>query len=374
MFITFEINQSHSENRKKRFLLRQLCFLTFLFALPMNAAFPQQNETDCYRLAFWNVENLFDIWDDTTTMDDAFTPEGENHWNMKRYKTKLNHLYQALAALGATDSFGLRMPLLIGMAEVENDKVLRDLCNGTPLRKFRYDFIHYDSPDRRGIDNALLFRRDLFHPFASCVISNSDSSEDFFTRDMLQVCGTDNNGDTIIMLVNHFPSKRGGATADRRRMMAARRLRTTMDSLSLMYPSAAIVVVGDFNASPDEAEIAQGIMRHGSDDVTAFVNLMETIAPGRGSYKYQDHWSCIDQIIVSVNLLDSNSRCPFRCLQDEGQLFEADFMLLDDEKFLGKKIYRTYLGMRYQGGFSDHLPVYIDIVRKKENPAPSGRD
>ena len=311
------------------------------------------------RIVFWNVENLFDIWDDSTRLDDDFTPQGLNHWTAERYDHKLKQLCRTLVAMGTDDSLGWRPPLLVGMAEVENDKVLRDLCLGTPLRRYGYKFIHFDSPDRRGIDNALLYRSDGFKPFLSKAIGVSDSAADFLTRDILLVGGTTSEGDTILLLVNHFPSKRGGATAERRRMATAQRLRSLMDSLAAAYPAAAVVTLGDFNASPSEPVIRKGLMqrhRHGAD---GFVNLMEQLPAGSGSYKSQDHWSCLDQIILSRNL--TNGHCRLQVCTGEGPVFDAGFLLTDDEKYLGKKLLRTYLGPRYLGGFSDHLPVFVDL-------------
>lgn len=346
---------------KIAFLLHSLCFLTFLFSFSSSVHSQHPASQTTYRLVFWNVENLFDIWDDSTRADEAFTPNGENRWTGKRYKTKLQHISQTLVAIGNDNMATLQMPVLIGMAEVENDKVLRDLCKGTPLRRYHYSYIHYDSPDHRGIDNALLYRSDCFSPFLSKTLTVSDSAAGFLTRDILLVEGLLSNDDTLLVLVNHFPSRRGGATADIRRMEVARTLRYTMDTLALSHPGAAIVVLGDFNASPGESEIRDGLMKGQLTSDDHFVNLMSRIEPGRGTYKYQDQWSCLDQIIVSQNLLDESDAAPHLTTLG-GHIFEGDFLLIDDDKYMGRKIFRTYLGMRYQGGYSDHLPVYLDLL------------
>lgn len=357
MLITFVKNQTHLENRKKTFLLHQFCFLTFLFVFHWTSYSQTRVTHDSYRLVFWNVENLFDIWDDSTHTDEDFTPEGSYHWTEHRYKIKLQHIAQVLTALGGEAQPFFEMPIIVGMAEIENDKVLRDLCKGTPLRQFGYNFIHYESPDQRGIDNALLYRQDHYHPFYSQTINVSDTSNGFRTRDILLVEGTLSNDDTLILLINHFPSKRGGATADKRRRQIAQTLRKTMDTLATAHPQAAIVVMGDFNAAPEEEEISEGLMKGQTTPDDAFLNLMTAIGPGRGTHKYQDHWSCLDQIIVSSNLCDGHHKL----VAGKGNVFEAEFLLLNDNKFIGMKVFRTYLGMHYQGGYSDHLPVYIDI-------------
>ena len=322
---------------------------------------------DCYRLVFWNVENLFDTWNDSTRNDDEFTPTGRNRWSQKRYKTKLNHIYQTIAALGDDSCGHLNMPLVVGLAEVENDKVLSDLTKGTPLRHSNYRYIHFDSPDARGIDNALLYRKELYKPYFSQAINVSNKQ--LTTRDILLVEGTDLNGDTLIFLVNHFPSKRGGETADKHRSSIAKRLRLLMDTLSAAHKSAVIIVMGDFNASPDDTQVMGEIAK---DNDNSFVNLMANAKAGEGSYNYQGHWSFIDQIIVSKNVTTDNSGSPFRLKTKQGRAFRAGFLLIDDEKNLSEKVYRTYLGVKYQGGYSDHLPVYIDLYKNKKSL--TGRD
>ena len=361
MSITLVRNHLRHKNTIFRFLLCRSCFLTFFFLLFFVGGSYRTAAQQGYRLVFWNVENLFDIFDDPLVNDDAFTPAGENRWNAHRYAVKLSNISKTLVALGGRGGGRFEMPLLVGMAEVENDRVLRDLCRGTPLRRFNYGFVHFDSPDRRGIDNALLYRKGLFTPYGSRAVSVSDSAAGFFTRDILVVEGVTSLGDTIIAVVNHFPSKRGGVAADRRRVAVATQLRLLMDSLSAAHPRAALVVMGDYNGAPDEYEL-RGRLSH--DASGRFVNLMEGVEPGRGSYKYRDHWSCLDQIIVSSNLTDKEETCPLRLVEPEGQVFEADFLMLDDEKFLGRKVFRTYLGMKYQGGYSDHLPVFVDLLRR----------
>ena len=319
MSITFVRKQSRIKNTEKHFLLYKICFLTFFCCISFESKSQNNNEEICYRLVFWNVENLFDIWDDSTKNDEDFTPRGENHWTKERYNHKLTNIYKTLAALGQHKNAHFDMPWIVGLAEVENDKVLRDLCMGTPLRRHK---------------------------------------KDFFTRDILLVNGVSSQGDTLIILVNHFPSKRGGSAADLQRQEVASILRHTMDSLQISHPCAGIVVMGDFNASPDEPEIAKTLMKRDNND---FINLMSTIEPGKGSHKYQGNWSCLDQIIVSSSLCDSSSCAKMHVIQHSGQIFDAPFLLVDDERYMGKKVFRTYMAMKYQGGYSDHLPVFIDI-------------
>lgn len=303
-------------------------------------ALPCAGQEQTLRAAFWNCENFFDTEHDTLKEDQAFTPAGENHWTPRRYADKRNKIYKMVAAM--------QFPAVMGMAEVENDRVLRDLCLGTPLRRMRYQFVHYESPDRRGVDCALIYRPDCFRMTGTRTICVSDTAAGFYTRDILLVEGVLTGGDTCFFLVNHWPSKLGGATADHYRMQIARRLLLTMDSLQQVHPTALILAMGDFNASAEESAISKGLgFGHNRHNVHGFYNLMYDIAKGTGTYKYQDGWSCIDQMI---------SNRPLKI-----EIFRPEFMLIDDSKYLGQKLFRTYLGMRYIGGYSDHLPIIATL-------------
>lgn len=321
---------------------RLLIAIAIGFSLLPKAS-PAQNERR-WTIAFWNVENYFDTRHDTLKDDHSFTPEGENHWSSHRYADKRNKIFKTIAAM--------QWPAVIGMAEVENDHVLRDLCRNTPLRKMSYDFVHFESPDQRGIDCALLYRRNLFQIIESQSINVSDSQQGLLTRDILLVGGIlkdgNTNGDTCFILVNHWPSKRGGVDADRHRLLIAQLLLQTLDSLQRQHPSALLIAMGDFNATSTERAISQGLCFHGNEkNETGFYDLVLQQPAGTGSYKYQGVWSWIDHMIA-------NRKLPLTP-------FSPDYLLVDDEKYLGKKPFRTYTGMHYQGGYSDHLPIMVTI-------------
>ena len=361
--VPFRIHSRH-RNRIKSLLLCGTCFLTFFFLASNETTGQELHKPARYRLIFCNVENLFDTKNDSCKNDDAFTPSGDNHWTQRRYRQKLTNICRVLAAAGEQGDGHVEMPIAVGLAEVENDRVLHDLCRGTALRRFSYMYVHYESPDKRGIDNALLYRPDCFTPFFTQAVNVSDSTIDLSTRDILLVEGKTRDGDTLILLINHFPSKLGGATADSKRDHVAQKLQYVMDTLFRCHPHAAIVVMGDFNASPDEPEIARTLMQNGKSD---FVNLMSRMERGTGSHNYQGKWSYLDQILVPAAMLCG--RCSLQVNEGAARLFAPDFMLVDDERHLVRKPFRTYLAMKYQGGFSDHLPVYIDLVRqRKEKP------
>ena len=317
---------------KKTLLSIMLCVLAGLTC--------QAQDNVRWSVAFWNVENFFDTQHDTLKEDYAFTPQGDNHWTVKRYADKRNKIYKIVAAM--------QWPAVVGLAEVENDRVLRDLCLFTPLRKQGYEFIHYESPDLRGIDCALLYRKDLFKVFESRRIEVSDSAEAFFTRDILLVGGVLTRGDSCYLFVNHWPSKRNGDVADHHRMEIAHLLLGMMDSLQRAHPSALVLAMGDFNAAPEEDAISKGLGFEGRcQNAVGFYNLMCKTPKGEGSYKFHDNWSCIDQIIANREL--------------SAEVFAPDYLLTDDTKYMGKKPFRTYSGMQYLGGYSDHLPIIVRI-------------
>lgn len=347
----------HLHNTRLRFLLCGMCFLTFF--LPHRAAAQETPTASAprYRVAFWNVENLFDTENDTLTNDDEFTPRGANHWSRRRYSTKLTHLCQTLVALAERpDGLGLDPPLLVGLAEVENDRVLRDLCLGTPLRKLGYGFVHFDSPDQRGIDNALLYNTKRFRPFRSQPIGVSDSAVCFFTRDILLVEGVTSAGDSIVLLINHWPSKRGGDEAEAQRLRVADTLRQLMVKEHSKHPDAAVIAMGDLNATTDEAPLTDG-MGFGADSVNAdgIRILTHRLPKDWGSHKYQGRWDYLDHMF----LLAGDS-----WMVGDMKLMHFDHLLTDEKRNTGVRPRRTNVGMRYEGGLSDHLPLRLRLKRK----------
>lgn len=292
---------------------------------------PILQATPPVRVAFWNVENFFYPADDSlSTYDDAYTPQGELHWSWRRFRQKRDVIYKTLVAM--------ELPAVVGLAEVEDSNVLNQLCLATPLRRIPYRYIHFDSPDPRGIDCALLYRLDGFFPFQMQPIRVSDSSTGFFTRDILLVGGVLARGDTLFVLVNHWPSKLGGADADIRREHIASRVTLTADSLLLSHPSARVVVMGDFNE-----QLAVG--------------------DGDGSYCFHGAWNWIDHIFVYSTSCPPKTLSPvtFSNQHTSCRAFNEPWLLEADEAYGGEKPSRTYAGPRYLGGVSDHLPVFLDL-------------
>lgn len=333
-------------------------FLLEVLFIPMSAG---QGVGGTVRLMWWNLENFFDPVNDSLKNDDDFTAEGVNKWGYKRFEKKKNNIYKTIISMGVDN-----LPVVIGVCEVENDWVLRQLCFNTPLRKFKYDFIHYDSPDNRGIDVALLYRKDYFKVLYSKPIPVKDDDDTAFcTRDILLVSGVVFEQDTLFLLLNHFPSKRGGSYAAPKRGLAAMQLEYTVDTISSNAPGRAIVVMGDFNDTPFDESVMHtlGVSPYKKDwDKNVLINLMADIPEGRGSYKYQGQWLNIDQIMISKSL-HPRWATSIAVKDVDANIYSPNFLLLYDNKFGGNKLYRTYIGPKYEGGFSDHLPIYIDIER-----------
>ena len=324
--------------------MKRLLLILLLMASVANA-----QDTGVFTAAWWNVENLFDLRDDPKTNDDEFTPRGERHWTRRKLEAKLQGIYKTLVMMD--------LPDVVGLAEVENKYVLRELCQGTPLAQVPYRYVHYDSPDRRGIDCALIYRTDRFTVTASRPVNMSDSADGFFTRDILVVEGVTANGDSVCLLLNHWPSKRGGDEADIRRLEIARKMRSLMLELKEKHPDAAIIAMGDMNTTSSEEAIAQG-MGFGTDSINPDgIRLLTQRLPNDwGSHKYQGQWRYIDQVFLLANE-------SWRVLKLK--LLKFDHLLTDDSGNIGLRPKRTNVGPRYEGGLSDHLPMLLRLKREE---------
>jgi hypothetical protein len=326
-----------------------------LLSFSFNRVYSQDIRSQPVRLMFYNVENLFDIYNDSLKNDDDFLPRGLMRWNLRRYNLKINSLYKVIVAAGKWSP-----PEVIAFCEVENRKVLMDLIYRTYLSKYNYGIIHEESPDQRGIDVCLIFRNEC----ASIIdynywIPKIEKNEVFTSRSILYAKVLINS-DTIHLIVNHWPSRRGGVLAgeDLRREIAAM-VNAKADSIMESTSAAAkIIIMGDFNSTPDDLEIK--LMTNHTKKSRFLVNLSDTLAAeGSGTYRYLGTWEMIDQVIVSDGLLHSERGLYIS--PDMLHIFNPDFLLKKDLKYPGVIPYSTYRGFKYQGGFSDHLPVLIDL-------------
>ena len=310
-----------------------------------------------FSVMFYNVENLFDISDDTTKNDDEFLPHGSRRWTGTRYRKKIAGLSRVIAAAGEWE-----LPAVIGLCEVENEKVVKDLAYSTLLSAGNYGIVHRESPDPRGIDQALLFRRELFRIEAvrSWVPERSEGLA-WESRNLLYVKMTMDD-DTLHLILCHFPSRRGGVlAAERLRKEMAELVRAKADSVMSASAGASVIVMGDFNAGPDDK------LMTGMTGDELLVNAAEGLsAGGEGSYRFQGTWEMIDQIVMTTAMTDGSGSFmadpqSFRCVS-------APFMLTADADYPGKKPFATYGGFRWSGGYSDHLPVIIRVRRRAEIP------
>lgn len=340
------------------------CQLLLIFCLTLvaHAGFTQSSEEDAkkrHRIVFYNVENLFDTSDDSLKRDEEYLPGGLRGWNYDKLHRKYQHIYKTIAALGEWNP-----PVMVAMCEVENRRVLEGLIQQTPLHRLHYQIVHAESPDERGIDVALLYRADEFevvaHQAWPVVFPFEPENK---TRDLLYVKGILGNTDTLHVVVNHWPSRLGGAAASEKyRMFAAQVLREKIDSIMILHPQAHVVLTGDFNDTPEDKSLAV------LTDKKDLVNISHPIVPG--TLKHEVEWATFDQFMVSAGLLTGTSALLLK--HKEAQVFIPEWLLEKDEQYAGFKPKRTYAGYRYQAGFSDHLPVYIDIMINQQHPGKRG--
>jgi hypothetical protein len=250
-------------------------------------------------------------------------------------------------------------PAAIGLCEVENRKVLEDLIYGTNLSKYDYGILHRDSPDPRGIDVCLVYRKDVVAILGCRFMVPSVPVPDQFTSRSVLYAKCLIMGDTIHLYVNHWPSRRGGVLAgEAQRLLIAEMIRASADSIaSVSEGKARIIMMGDFNSTPDDNIISRLAGRYGSG--LTMVNLAADKPAQEGSYRYMGTWELIDQVIVSDDLLNC-TRGLFTG-RDMFTIFRPDFLLIKDAAYPGLSPFSTYSGYRYRGGYSDHLPVLLDL-------------
>jgi predicted extracellular nuclease len=315
-----------------------------------------------YRLMFYNAENLFDTKDNPSTEDNDFTPTGKQHWTKAKYQLKLQHIYQAIAAVGLW-----KPPDIIGLCEVENMDVLNDLLLETPLLKYHYHIVHYDSPDPRGIDVALLYTGNVSLICKQVLPVWLGSFSDHYTRDILYVKLLVAGMDTLHLFVNHWPSRRSGEMeTENLRSCAAKVLKDKIENIWKEKPQSKLIIVGDFNDEPNNPSIAQ-LMRANdtTDHIAQLCNLSSVLAneSKKGTLKYNGQWFTFDQIIVSASLLNGQKGLVTKATN--AHILTNDFLFVPDVKNMGVKPFTTFSGPRYNGGYSDHLPVYLDLFWKR---------
>lgn len=319
---------------------------------------PAKSAKTFLRIGFYNAENYFDTFTDSTIDYTEFNPGGDHHWSARRYKTKRQHIFKVIAAMGGWHGMDI-----MAFAEIENRFVLEDLLKNSPLGEKDYGIIHFESPDHRGIDVGLIYRKVSFHPLFAKAIRVHDSADNKLrTRDILYVKGTAGN-DTLQLFINHWPSRYGGLMATvSKRLLAAKFLRHAVDSICKKELNAHILILGDFNEAVTDKGLQWIIRPQNQCNITALPPHFD-YKLAKGSIKSFSGWAIFDRILCSKNLI--SSRTSTLVVGKSFHIFDAPFLLEKDEKNMGLKPNRTYNGFTYHGGFSDHLPVYVDITPLK---------
>lgn len=309
--------------------------------------------SETYTIAFYNIENLFDIENDPLTNDDDFLPYSAKRWTPKRYENKLRKLGSVISKIGNKDAD--KAPAIVGLAEVENKKVISDLLRDKNLIDEAYSYIHYDSSDERGIDVALIYKSDLFTVTNSETFSvylQTKTGERDYTRDILLVQGLLHK-EPISIIVNHWSSRREGEKeTEFKRVAASNKVNTIIRNIRNANKEAKIIVMGDFNDNPNNNSILS--LENESDLFNPFKTVW---SENNGSLNYDFEWNLFDQILFSTNFFDTiNSNLSFA----KAEIFNHKFLTQYHGKYEGQP-FRTYVGRKYKGGYSDHFPVYIEL-------------
>jgi len=342
--------------------MKYIVFLIITF-FTLNCAGQKPDQE--FTVVFYNVENLFDTEDEPLKEDDEFTPGSKLAWNKEKYQKKLKDLAHVLSSVNPEE-----LPEIIGLSEVENNKVLDDLILTDHLKNGRYSMVHFESPDTRGIDVALIYRPDEFtaeDSKAIPVVFPFDTNES--TRDILYVKGKTKNNEIIHFFVNHWKSRSEGVQAtEGRRIYTAVILRKEIDLIINREPDAKIIIMGDLNDEPTNRSVNEMLSANNKRKNASpreLYNLMYDMhnTGNSGSYFYRGNWNMLDNLIISRPLLSDKSG--YHTDFDGGKIFRQEWMLYKDKKYNEYVPNRTYGGPQYYGGISDHFPVYVTL-RKGE--------
>lgn len=315
-----------------------------------------QNTKQLY-VGFYNQENLFDTIDNPLKIDEEWLPASTREWGTNRYHNKINHMALVIAAMN--DSKG---PDLLGMCEVENDIVLRDLLAELDKKNLHYGYLWFEGPDERGIDNAIIYKKSMFSAATAKPIHIDPSGiGGDHTRDiLLGQFVLQSNKKTLFLFANHFPSRREGQTeSEYKRLFVASILKSQCDSLQKLYKNPMIIIEGDFNDMPNNKSLYEtfGAKEEGvANPAVNFCNLSYNLwKSGEGSYLYKGSWDMLDQIIISPSLQNEKSSISYK--KRSVQVFKQDWMIEQEGKYKGSPL-RTFGGQKYLNGYSDHFPVF----------------
>ncbi|SIP97487.1 Endonuclease/Exonuclease/phosphatase family protein [Maribacter ulvicola] len=341
--------------------------VSILLLFPIGTFSQNANTYQIRTVAFYNLENLFDTKNDSLIYDDDRTPEGKDNWTEERYLKKIEHMSKVISEIGSADN--KTAPDIIGVCEVENLGVLEDLVLHKNIVKFNYGIIHFQSPDERGIDVALLYKKNAFVPvnFNShrLLLYNLDGKRDY-TRDQLIVEGLLDT-EKIYFMVNHWPSRSGGEARSRPfRLEAAKLNKRIIDSIQRLDIEAKIISMGDFNDDPIDPsfkKILQVEKNYKNLDSLSLYGPMEKLyKKGRGSLAYRDKWNLFDQFYMTSTLINKEKESYNYW---KVGIFTSSYLIDPKGKYKGYPL-RTYAGGSYIGGYSDHFPVYLHLIKKQK--------
>ncbi len=340
----------------------------FSLLVSLLAAQSANNAEQQYKVgivAFYNLENFYDTIDDPRTHDEEFLPNGDHLYNSAVYKDKVGKLEQVLSSIGTDltpDGFSM-----LGVAEIENRKVLEDLVAQPKLKDRGLKIVHYNSPDERGVDVAFIYNPKYFSVKHSeklfVKMTNADGTL-HYTRDVLWVSGIYDKTDTVNVFVNHWPSRRGGEEASApARAAAAGAAKRVIDSLMRINPNTKVILMGDLNDDPTSPSVTQVLGAKGNKkDVQPgglYNPWVDYLKKGIGTLAYNDSWNLFDQIMLSYGWLDEHQNGFF--LKD-ARIFSKQYMVTKTGKYKGYPM-RTYDGVIYNGGYSDHFPTYCVLLK-----------
>lgn len=341
--------------------------LFFCISLFLNSLFVQsQSKTYKVRtVAFYNVENLFDTINDPKKFDDDRTPTGKDHWTGKHYYDHINKIGATIAKIGK-ETTG-QAPDFVGLAEVENKDVLEDLVNSSALRDNFYGIVHYNSPDARGIDVAFLYKQSVFKLNKTSkhfLDIKDDNGKRKYTRDQILISG-EIEGEEIHFIVNHWPSRAGGEAASRPfREVAASLNKKIIDSLTAINPMAKVISMGDFNDDPTNSAFKKVLKTKANKDKVSqgdLYNPMENMfKKGIGTLAYRDSWSLFDQFVLTYGFLKPQEGYKYW----KAGVFNSPELATPSGKYEGYP-FRSYANGSYTGGYSDHFPVYLFLIKEQ---------
>ena len=347
---------------------KNIFFIVFLvLSFSTNKVFSQENKFKIGCIAFYNLENLFDTIDSPDTDDIEYTPKGKNNWDSEKYNLKLENMAEVICQIGT--EFVPTGPSILGVSEVENRLVLEDLVKMPKLAPLNYQIVHYDSPDERGIDVALLYQPKYFTVTNSKSIfielPNDDDEEVDFTRDILLVSGI-YDGEPMHFFVNHWSSRRGGEKRSApRRNKAADVARYHIDSILAADPNAKIILMGDLNDNPTDKSVTKHLGAVGKEQKMKnnllFNPMVAMFKSGQGTGAYRDTWHLFDQLILSKAFLDED-KSTYKL--HSTKILNKNFLIQQKGRFEGYP-FRTSAGSEFMGGYSDHLPVYLFLIKNK---------